>query len=165
MLRYGRISEVDADKGLSKVTFREDGIVSDWMPMIVPKSKGDSYIWTLEINQEVACMMDQHQERGVILGSIYSRDLQPVDSGDDVVAISFSNGDFIKYDRGSGQMELKASGGVSIEGDLSVEGRVDATGNVTSDQDVYAGLTSLGSHTHNVTVSGNPETTTTTAPL
>lgn len=153
MLRFGRISDIDIDAGLAKVSFREDKIVSDWMSPIVPKTKGDSYSWTLEVNQQVACMMDENQIKGVILGSVYSKDFLPVDAGEDIVSISFNGGDSVRYDRSNGKMELKASGGVTIIGDLTVDGQVDVTGSVDVGNDVTAGLTniSLTTHVHQVT--------------
>lgn len=153
MLKFGRISEVNADSGLAKVSFREDKIVSDWLPVIVPKTNGDSYSWTLEVNQQVACMMDENQIRGVIMGSVYSKDVTPVEAGEDIVSIHFDGGDSIKYDRATGTMELTASGGVTINGDLMVDGQVDVTGAVDAGADVTAGIlnTSLTSHIHQVT--------------
>ncbi len=152
MLRFGKISDIDVSGGRAKVSFAEDKIVSDWMSMIVPKTNGDSYSWTLEVNQQVACLMDVNQINGVILGSIYSKDVVPVDAGEDIVSINFDGGDSVKYNRSTGKMELTASGGVTINGDLLVEGQVDVTGAVDAGGDVTAGLlnTSLTTHTHQV---------------
>lgn len=162
MLRFGKISEVDPDSGLAKVAFNEDGTTSDWMSPCYPTTNGDSFSWTLKINQQVACMMGRDQANGVILGSIYSRDVTPTDAGEDIFSVVFSNGDKIKYDKATGEMELKASGGLTVVGDLTVQGDIDSTGAIDAALDVTAGLanTSLGGHTHvYVTSAGAPANT------
>jgi phage baseplate assembly protein gpV len=161
LLRFGRISDIDADKGLCKVSFGEDNVVTDWIPTIHNGTSGNSYFHTFDINEHVACMMSDNGITGVILGAIYSKNLQPIESGEDVVSVVFNANNKIVFNRQTGEMEIKASGGVTINGDLTVQGSVDASGDVT------AGLTniSLTGHTHEVVVTGNPETATTNPPL
>ena len=54
MLRVGNISEVDASTGMARVSFGEDGLVSPWMSMVVPRTKGDQFSTTFDIKEQVA---------------------------------------------------------------------------------------------------------------
>ncbi len=153
VLRFGNISEVDASTGRARVSFGEDGLVSPWMSMVVPRTKGDQFSTTFDVKEQVACLMDERGRSGVILGAIYSEEFAPSsDAGEGVVVVNFSNGDSVKYDKDSGAMDIKASGGVTIQGDLTIQGDVDSTGTVTGTTDVKAGplSVSLSTHTHQV---------------
>jgi len=158
VLRFGRISDIDADKGLCKVSFGEDEVVTDWLPTIHNGTSGNSYFHTFDIQEHVACMMSDNGITGVILGAIYSRDLQPSESGNDIVSVVFNANNKIVFNRANGQMEIQASGGVTITGDLSVSGSVDAG------VEVSAGSVNLTTHTHTTPTTGQittPETTST----
>jgi len=161
LLRFGRISDIDADKGLCKVSFGEDEVVTDWLPTIHNGASGNSYFHTFDIQEHVACLMSDNGITGVILGAIYSKNLQPEESGQDVVSVVFNANNKVVFNRSTGEMTIKASGGVTIDGDLTVNGSVDASADVT------AGITSVSliGHTHQVIVTGNPETATTQPPL
>jgi phage baseplate assembly protein gpV len=132
MLRFGRISDIDASRGMARVSFAEDGTVSDWMSMVVSKTGDDKFFYLPDVNEQVACLMGHGMLRGVILGAIYSDNRTPdsANSGTGVLSIVFSNGDKVKYD--NGQMEIAASGGVTINGNLTVNGSVDASADVTA---------------------------------
>ncbi len=108
MLRHGNISEVDADKGLAKVVFNDDGLPSDWMSPVLLGTINDSISWEMSKGQQVACLMNENQVYGVILGAVYSKDVQPVNAGSNMFSVTFSNGDLIKYDKGTGKMQLKS---------------------------------------------------------
>lgn len=117
MLRFGTISTIDADKGLARVKFEEDGIVSGWLPILVLRSQKDKHSFAYDVNEHVACLMDEHAEDGVILGAIYSAKELPGDvKGADKIGIEFENGDRIEQDRQErflrvvmGETELKVS--------------------------------------------------------
>jgi hypothetical protein len=70
VIKFGLISDTDR-KGLVKVNFDEDQIVSGWLPVVVPSSIGIQYYTDLALNTRVACLMDQYCEDGVVLGAIY----------------------------------------------------------------------------------------------
>jgi len=158
MLRFGRISDIDADKGLCKVSFGEDSVVTDWLPTLHNGAKENSYFHTYDIQEHVACLMSDNGITGVILGAIYSSNLQPEESGVDVVSVVFNANNKVVFNRSTGEMTIKASGGVSIQGDLSVTGSIDAG------VEVSAGTVNLTTHTHTTPTTGqiqSPETTST----
>lgn len=146
MLRFGRVSDIDASRGMARVSFVEDGTASDWMSVIVAKTGDEKFFYLPDVNEQVACLMGKGSLRGVILGAVYSDARTPDsgNSGEGVLSVVFSNGDKIKYDGSTGAMDITASGGVTINGNLTVNGSVDAS------QDVTAGPlnVSLTGHTH-----------------
>lgn len=75
MIKFGLISDIDR-KGLVKVNFDEDEIVSSWLPVLVPSSKDIRYYTDLALNTRVVCLMDQYCEDGVVLGAIYDAENQ-----------------------------------------------------------------------------------------
>lgn len=99
-VKYGFVSQVDYDKGKAKVDLDGDGIVTDWLPVILPKTKGDQYYIMPDVGEHVCCLLDKHIERGVILGAFYSTRDMPGDlKGEDITGVMFSDGTFVKYER------------------------------------------------------------------
>lgn len=144
MLRFGRISEVDADKALVKVSFGEDSLVSEWIPTVHAGTSGDSYFHTLSVNTQVAVAMDRNMRYGCVIGAIYSRDTTPSEAGDNIISVVFDNGDKIVIDKQARTLTCNMQGGLTINGDLTVNGSIDAS------VDVTAGPlnTSLTGHVH-----------------
>lgn len=99
MLRFGYISGVDAVKGLARVKFSDDKIVSDWLPVSVRKSSNGSESFPFDVNEHVWCMMDERSENGVIGGAIYSTAEQPAGGNKDKRREVFSDGTIFEYDR------------------------------------------------------------------
>lgn len=129
MLKYGIITEIDAAKGLARVHFDEDGIVSDWLPITVPKAMEDSFSFFPDINEHVACVMDEHADNGVIIGSLYNSQTQPNGGNPNKWRVRFKDGTVIEYDRAAhklyvdaqGQVEIKATGAVKVDGQSTVD--------------------------------------------
>jgi phage baseplate assembly protein V len=160
MLRFGNITEIDAAKGRARVHFEEDGIVSDWLPMVVKSSQQNKHESWYDVGDFVACMMDEHIEDGVIVGAIYDDNNAPPIGNKDVEAKTFSDGTVIKYDRSSSTLTVEcvgdviiqcvnasvtASGQVTVDtptatftGDVNIQGGVSATGNIETQGSVEA---------------------------
>ena len=160
MLRYGQICEQDPAKGLFRVEFDDDGIVSDWMPLVVPKTAKDSYSVCLDIGEHVACLMDKHCENGVILGSLYSEATAPKQAGKDIASVVFDDGSKVVFDRSSGALTvetkgditvktakkttveasqtilIKAANGVTIEADTEIKGQLTVVGGIQGNGDL-----------------------------
>lgn len=160
MLRYGNICEQDPAKGLFRVEFDDDGIVSDWMPLVVPKTAKDSYSITLDIGEHVACLMDKCSENGIILGSLYSQATAPKQAGKDIASVVFDDGSKVVFDRASGTLTvdtkgditiktaknttveasqtilIKAANGVTIEADTEIKGQLTVIGGIQGNGDL-----------------------------
>lgn len=161
LLRVGRISERDPDKARVRVAFSADGVTTGWLQTLHNGANGVSWFHTYAINELVAVVMESDGVYGFVLGAVYSGSDVPTEAGEEVTSVVFPNGNKVVYNNQTGEMEIKASGGVKITGDLTVTGSVDASGDVTAG----ALNISLVNHTHQVIVSGNPETATTQPPL
>ena len=105
----------EAKPGFCRVRFDDlDGLVTAWLPVIHHKTQDDKVIWTLDIGEHVACLMDSYMEDGCIVGAIYSEaDTPPVASADKF-RIQFRDGGSFEYDRSSGAMSVNVLGSAEI---------------------------------------------------
>lgn len=84
------------------------------MPVVHHKTQDDKVIWTLDLGEHVACLMDANMEDGCIVGAIYSAaDVPPVDSADKF-RMQFKDGGSLEYDRSSGAMSVNVIGNATI---------------------------------------------------
>lgn len=158
-LKFGNISDVDAEKGLARVDFDDDDIVSAWLPMLVLKSKSDKYSYCFDVDEHVACMMDDNCEDGVIMGAIYDKNNKPDGGNKDKVRVKFNDGTAVEYDRKKnkllvevkGDIEFKADktvtidcpdntikGKLTVEQDVTFQGKLDVTNDISSNAKVKA---------------------------
>src|SRR5688572_11638069 len=112
MLRYGLISEIDAAKGLARVEFDDTGVVSPWLAMAVKNTKDNQFEDWYDVNEHVACLLDEHAETGVIICSIYDENNQPPVGNENKWVKTFKDGTKIEYDRDS--HELTIDGGTDL---------------------------------------------------
>lgn len=166
MLKYGIITEVNADKGTVRVKFLQEDIVSNPLQVVVSGTKNNKFSIPYSINEQVACMMDENLEFGVVLGAVYDSKNRPPDtaSAQSIDIIIGANKLQIKIDAQGGNLTLEVAGNVdvkcnnatidatttTIKGDLDVKGSIDAVG------DVKSGTVSLLMHMHTSASSGSP---------
>ena len=156
MLRFGTISEVKPEKGLAKVNFAEDGIVSAWLPLVYNNTLGDKNYRSMKVNEHVACIMDENCENGVIMGAIYNSQDSPPYSGEKV-GVKFEDGTEIVYDKGAGSYTINNPNGkiiiaadadveitcrkLAITGNLEVSGYIQAPqGPISTNGEIAAGV-------------------------
>lgn len=112
-----------AKPGFARARFDDlDGLLTNWLPVIHQKTQNDKVIWTLDVGEHVACLMDEYMEDGCIVGAIYSDvDLPPVSSKDKFKVV-FKDGGSFEYDRSNGAMAIvcKGAASVSVGGDASI---------------------------------------------
>lgn len=114
MLRFGNITEVDPAKGYARVTFTDDGIVSDWLQFLVIGAIRDSFSHTFNINEQVACLMDERSEEGVILGAIFNDKTPPNNPGEGVFRVKFEDDSVIEYNRNLHVYKIDIKGKINI---------------------------------------------------
>ncbi len=148
MLKFGIISEVDAQNGLARVNFIDDGFVSAPLKMAVSRSGTDKVSFPFNINEHVFCIMDENLEYGVIGGAVYDESNKPDKSAKQgVLSLKFGDNSMIYYDRNShnltleikGELKVKCTAGSLKAGakvfikapEIQLEGMVNVTGNVT----------------------------------
>lgn len=123
-VRYKQGIVAAAKPGFCRVRFDDiDGLESAWLPVIHHKTQDDKVIWTLDVGEHVACLMDSNMEDGCIVGAVYSEaDVPPVASADKF-RVQFKDGGSFEYDRSSGAMSVNVVGNaaVTIGGNASIE--------------------------------------------
>lgn len=175
MVQFGIITERIAATCKCRVKSLTDGIVSMPIPVIVTGAVSNKHYHLPDEGEQVAVLMDERWEMGVILGAIYStEDTPPTDAGEDVECVEFSDGTVIKYNRLTSTLTVVCDGEVNIEcttanitgavdivGNVEITGTVTATGNIISQADVKAGaggLITLLTHKHPTAATGAPST-------
>lgn len=117
MIRFGNITEFDADTMRARVQFPEDEIVSDWLAVLTPGSGGNQYKRSLTTNEHVVVWIDEHADDGVVLGSIFDdNNLPPADAGavfSDGLSITIEAG-VVTITKGTTTVAIGAAG-VTIE--------------------------------------------------
>ncbi|MDR2451847.1 MAG: phage baseplate assembly protein V [Candidatus Accumulibacter sp.] len=104
--------------GFARVRFDDlDGLVTAWLPVIQPKTFLDKAVWTLDVGEQVACVLDEYMESGCILGAVYSDvDTPPVSSADKI-HLRFVDGTSMEYDRAGHKMLIHCIGDIKISAD------------------------------------------------
>lgn len=112
---------VESKPGFARVRFHDiDGLVTAWLPVIHPKTLQDKVVWTLDVGEQVSCLLDEFMEDGCILGAIYSDPDTPPVSSKDKFHLAFKDGGSIEYDRASGAMTVVCKGVVNVTADGAV---------------------------------------------
>ena len=148
MIRFGRVTDIDAEKARVRVTFEEDNVVSDWLPVMVQGSKDDKYFHIFDKNEAVTCLMDTHADTGVVIGAHYSAKdkTNSGTSGEDVAGVQFKDGTTVKYDRSGHRMEVKM-GALEFNLDKTAGFTIKAGGKSFKEQMTQL-LTQLQAETH-----------------
>lgn len=116
MLTFGIISEVDASKGLARVKFPDyDGIVSNWLPMSIPKISKDKFSIPFDINEPVWCIMDNHFENGIIGGAYANKNALPDGGNNNKVRVKFDESLAIEFDRSTSTLSIQGNGKINID--------------------------------------------------
>ena len=160
MFRTGIVKQQDLVNAKVRVAFAErDQMLSYWLPICFQKTQNDKSYWIPDVGEQVVCLMDDRDEAGTVLGSIYStvdrpptdpNTGNPVQSGD-IEQHTYKDGTTVQFNRATKQMLAKFSDGASFKydaigkaltvalpsgGTMSVTANgatlsIDASGNVT----------------------------------
>jgi len=126
MIKVGKVVAVDEKTCKVRVQLEDnDGVLTYWLPIVVPKTQRDKFYWLPDIGEEVLCaFLDHGIEQGFVLGAIYNeKDRVPV-VNKDKFHVKFEDGTWIEYDRKEhklkvqcvGDIEIVANGNVTIIG-------------------------------------------------
>jgi len=101
MYREGRVAELDYERGRARVRFDEDDLTSPWLAVLqrnaAPGGNRDQ-AWP-EVDEIVAVVLDEHGDKGVVLGAIYSEQHKPAGASADVRRVTFGDDGAVQYDR------------------------------------------------------------------
>lgn len=108
IMKFGVVTEVDYAKGMARVLFTEDDLVSNWLPVSVPKSRNDKNVNFVDKDDYVWCILDEQCEYGVIGGAIYSETNKP-NGSDKKIGVTYSDGSELYYDKQNKEWKLKVN--------------------------------------------------------
>jgi phage baseplate assembly protein V len=133
-LCFGAVKEFDAKKKRLRVEITLDGgsIISPWLFAAVEKSKGDKTESPFDLDEHVACILNESLDEGIVVAAYYSDDDSPGTASANKYRKEFKDGTVLEYDREKheltadvkGKVEIKASGTINIEatGKTTVKG-------------------------------------------
>lgn len=150
MLRFGKISSIDSEKCYARVKFTDDGIVSDWLQIIVLGAISNQFFHIFDINEQVACIMDDNSEEGVIIGAVFNDKKSPSNGDKDLVSVKFSDNSLIEYNRASHEYTINVKGKINI----TSEGETNIVADSVTVQATNMDITAAVSVTGDLTVSG-----------
>jgi phage baseplate assembly protein V len=115
MFRVGIVKSQDVINARVRVTFPDrNQMTSWWLPVVTPKAQNDKAYWMPDVGEQVVCLMDEHDEDGAVLGSIYSSaDLPPVSSADKW-HLTMKDGAAFEYDRSSHALAVSIPNGGTV---------------------------------------------------
>ena len=129
-MRIGIVNAIDQAACKVRVQFQDqDGMVSDWLPVMQKKTLQDKVFWLPDLDEHVVCIMDENEEDGVVLGAIYSDADAPAVSSQDKYQVKFQDGTTIEYDRAAHKLHADVKGNVELIASGTLTGTI--TGETT----------------------------------
>ncbi len=100
LIKSGRVTSINDDKGTVRVEYLESGLVSDELPVLFKKTRYDKEYDLPDVGENVVCLfLPIGLEKGYVLGSFYSdRDVTPVKDRKHSVR-EYSDGSAWGYDK------------------------------------------------------------------
>lgn len=144
-LRYGVISQVARKPLRYKCTIKDaDGLETPWLTSLAMQSLGKTSGWAMPIGTQVALLLSDNAETGVVLGAVHSEpDSEP--DGDGLI-FDFNDGSKIQYDPDSQATTVKAVQAVNL--DTPTTNAQDITAKVIYCDDVIVDGISVKGHKH-----------------
>ena len=142
--RVGIVAVQDAARCRVRVVFPDrDQMQSWWLPVVVAKTQNDKAYYLPDIGEQVVCLMDEYDEDGAVLGSVYSNiDVPPGGLGAHNVHWKAQDGASFDYDRTKHALTVNAPAGAMIS--IAASGAtiaIDSSGNINL---TVAGKINLG---------------------
>jgi phage baseplate assembly protein V len=131
--RVGIVTVQDASHCRVRVIFPDrDQMQSWWLPVVVAKTQSDKAYYLPDIGEQVICLMDEYDEDGAVLGSVYSSvDMAPGGVSANNVHWRAQDGASFDYDRSSHRLTVSAPAGATVS--ITASGAtiaIDASGNI-----------------------------------
>jgi phage baseplate assembly protein V len=114
MLKFGVVTQTDPATCRVRVRYKDnEGIESYWLAVAQRKTLQDHDYHMPDVGEHVACLIDAHNEEGVVLGAIYSAaDATPVQN-QDKRHLAFKDGATFEYDRSKHKLTAKLPEGTA----------------------------------------------------
>lgn len=135
MLRFGTVTSINPLTARARVQFAEDGMNSYWLAVLQNKTFKDKFYSMPAVGEQVACLMDQNSEDGVILGAIYTTEDTPIIETETQVSANFEDGTFANVDKETQTLTLSFPN-IHLIGNITHEGTLSNTDGITSQADI-----------------------------
>ena len=135
MLRFGTVTSINPLTARARVQFAEDGMNSSWLAVLQNKTFKDKIYSMPAVGEQVACLMDQNSEDGVILGAIYTTEDTPIIETEKQVSANFEDGTFANVDKETQTLTLSFPN-IHLIGNITHEGTLSNTDGITSQADI-----------------------------
>ena len=135
MLRFGIVSQIDPINVQARVSFEDDESTSYWLPILQTKTLKDKFYSMPDIGEQVACLMDENSEDGVILGAIYSTEDVSITQSEKQLSVNLEDGSYINADK-ENQTLTVAFSKMKLIGDIEHEGTFTNTAGIKSNSDI-----------------------------
>ena len=154
MLRFGIVSQIDPINVQARVSFEDDESTSFWLPVLQTKTLKDKFYAMPDIGEQVACLMDENSEDGVILGAIYSTEDVPVVTSEKQLSLNLENNSLINIDKETNSLNITFEN-INLNGNINHTGKLINTDGIKSNADITDKTSSMqamreiyNSHTH-----------------
>ena len=135
MLRFGIVSQINPVLAQARVNFADDESTSYWLPIIQSKTMKDKFFVMPDIGEQVACLMDENSEDGVILGAIYSSVDLPVVTSEKQISVNLENSSLINIDKETNTLTITFEN-INLNGNINHTGMLINTDGITSSADI-----------------------------
>ena len=135
MLRFGIVSQIDPINVQARVSFEDDESTSFWLPVLQTKTLKDKFYAMPDIGEQVACLMDENSEDGVILGAIYSTEDVSTTQNEKQLSVNLEDGSYINADKENKTLTVAFSK-MKLIGNIEHEGTFTNTAGIKSNSDI-----------------------------
>ena len=154
MLRFGIVSQINALNAQARVSFQDDESTSYWLPVLQTKTFKDKFYAMPDIGEQVACLMDENSEDGVILGAIYSTEDVPAVISEKQISLNLENNSLINIDKETNSLNITFEN-INLNGNINHTGTLINTDGIKSNADITDKTSSMqamrdtyNSHSH-----------------
>ena len=135
MLKFGTITSINPLTARARVQFAEDGMNSYWLAVLQNRTLNDKFYSMPAVGEQVACLMDENSEEGVILGAIYTSEDTPVIETEKQYSANFEDGTFANVDKKNQTLTLSFPN-IHLIGNITHEGTLSNTDGIISQADI-----------------------------
>ena len=135
MLRFGIVSQIDPINVQARVSFEDDESTSYWLPILQTKTLKDKFYAMPDIGEQVACLMDENSEDGVILGAIYSTEDVPALTSEKQISLNLENNSLINIDKETNSLNITFEN-INLNGNINHTGKLINTDGIKSNADI-----------------------------
>ncbi|SHN77201.1 phage baseplate assembly protein V [Desulfitobacterium chlororespirans] len=134
--RVGEVVSINPAKCRVRVRFYDqDSLISEELQVVVRGTLKNKDYWMPKVGEAVFCSFTA-QNKGYVLGAVYSEGDPPPVISESKRHIEFEDGTILEYDSSDHTLSIECAGPINIVGNVTVSG------------DVLASGVSLKSHTH-----------------